>query len=174
MFVESNYCEQRDITRTHAHVKMACSVIVRFRGWHSWHRQNTLGTIFLLLCQSQPTLITFKFTKLYWQHERSHCCSPTCWETKYNADLSQGSGFPVAPVQVRFNVKCEKCARKNTTLFSVTPFLRVSGLHQKTRTSVRTSRFISYKSACLIQLLYEGCHVIPRKTPWRGKQILFQ
>lgn len=101
---------------THRHTKLACSAIVGLRGWHSWQCQSTLGTIFLFPCQSQPMLITFKFTKLYWQDEGGQCCSLSCWETKLNADLSQGSGFPIVPAQVYFNVKSENvCARRNGT-----------------------------------------------------------
>ncbi len=133
VFVESNQSEQRSgvsltHTQTHSHththsahppIKLARSAVVGLRGWHSWQCPSTLGTIALLPSQSQPTLITFKFTKLYWQDERGHCCLPSCWENKYNADLSQGSGFPVDPVQVRCSVMSEKCTRKNVSLFSV-------------------------------------------------------
>lgn len=89
---------------THTHTELDRSAIAGLRGWHSWQCQSTLGTSFLFPCQSQPTLITFKFTKLYWQDERSHCCSLSCRETKLNADLC---GSPIVPVQVYFNVKSE-------------------------------------------------------------------
>lgn len=112
--------EERGITHTQAPpLTLACSAVVGLWGWHSWQCPSTLGTISLLLCQSQPTLITFKFTKLYWQDERGHCCLPSCWENKYKADLSQESGFPVDPVQVHFGVMSEKCTKKNVSMFSV-------------------------------------------------------
>lgn len=112
---------------------LAHSAVVGLRGWHSWQCPSTLGTISLLRCQSQPTLITFKFTELYWQDVCGHCCSPSCWETKYNADLSQGSGFSIVPVQVHFSVRSEKCNRKMWVCFlyvliSVFDFVCFSGL----------------------------------------------
>lgn len=162
--------EERGITHTQAPpLTLACSAVVGLWGWHSWQCPSTLGTISLLLCQSQPTLITFKFTKLYWQDERGHCCLPSCWENKYKADLSQESGFPVDPVQVHFGVMSEKCTRKKRELvfcflFSVPPFFPFWSWWERIRCEP------PYITFCLSQVCRYAT-VTQRRTPCRSKQL---
>jgi len=113
-------------THTHTHwalsMKLARSAVVGLGGWHSWRRPSTLGTISLVPCRSQPTLVTFKFAKLYWRAERGHCGLPSRWETKYNADLSRARVFSNVPAPVNFSVTSGKVfegrRKKNVILFS--------------------------------------------------------
>lgn len=161
--------EERGITHTQAPpLTLACSAVVGLWGWHSWQCPSTLGTISLLLCQSQPTLITFKFTKLYWQDERGHCCLPSCWENKYKADLSQESGFPVDPVQVHFGVMSEKCTRKKRELVFcfLFPLFFPSGLDENALdVNLLISLSASHKSADMLRLHNAGRLVVP--SSWK-------